>query len=277
MALIYKHFLDILKVESGLYGADRWNRAGCEELQPFCVAFQGAISDGDTTTIDRLNILPKALKCTARLLSKLVSLVETRVNHEKLTIVVVESLHRLFHLLQTSTTSEQRRQMQRALIDDQASVVLVYLHLLTILEVVAQSVTAGDTPTNGVDREPLAESALDLYNSLLAVLYFSSSADDSTAPDEGVAATHKLNSSFEGPLGSQAVLSLLTLAKHRSKRVANSAAGCLLLTTRCFADQRETWRACFPGAFSGLFLLTQSGFKGYVLYRSRILSALPLP
>jgi hypothetical protein len=264
MALIYKHFLDILKVESGLNGADRWNRAGYEELQPFCVAFQGAIGDGDTTTIDRLNILPKALKCTARLLSKLVLLVETRVNHEKLTIVVVESLHRMFHLLQTSTTSEQRRQMQRALIDDQASVVLVYLHLLTILEAVAQRVTAGDTPTNGVDREPLAESALDLYNSLLAVLYFSSSADDSTAPDEGVAATHKLNSSFEGPLGSQAVLSLLTLAKHRSKRVANSAAGCLLLTTRCFADQRETWRACFPGAFSGLFLLTQSGFKRYV-------------
>lgn len=262
MALIYKHLLDILKVESLLNGKERWDQGGFEQLLPICSSFRKAMDDSDTSDADRLNIFPKALKCTSRLLSKLVSLVDSQVNHEKLTLVVMDNQTKL--LLALGSDCEHRRKIREVLMDDQASVVMIFLHTLTVLEGVAQGTTA-DKSSSGPDNEPILEAALLLHNSLLTAVFAidqkSDSEDALLSNTKEIPAAHKLTAAFEGALGSQAVLALLTLSKHRAKRVAASAVVGLLLSMRCFVEQRETWRACFPGTFSGLFLLTQSGFK----------------
>jgi hypothetical protein len=256
MALVYKHFLDILKVESQLNGEDEWDQRGFQMLLPYCAAFQAAISDKDTSHSDRMKLLPKVLKCTSRLLSKLVSLVESKVNHEKLACVVVGNCFLILNVVRTEG-EVACKEVQELLFDDQASVVMIFLHLLALLEGVTQS--------TGVEAhredEQLTEQALSLYGLLLASLFNTTDGQHISTETSVRFASHKLSQSFDGALGSQLVLCLLTLCKHRSKRIAGSAASGLLLSMRCFAVHTSTWRACFPGTFSGLFVLTQGGFK----------------
>jgi hypothetical protein len=256
MALVYKHFLDILKVESQLNGEDEWDQRGFQALLPYCAAFQTAIADGDTSHSDRLKLLPKVLKCTSRLLSKLVSLVESKVNHEKLACVVVGSSSLLLSMVR-SGGDVACREVQELLFDDQASVVMIFLHLLAVFEGVIQ-ITGGESHR---EDEQLTEQCLGLYGLLLTSLFNTADGQDITSDSKSRFASHKLSQSFDGALGSQLVLCLLTLCKHRAKRVAGRAAAGLLLTMRCFAEHTSTWRACFPGTFSGLFVLTQGGFK----------------
>jgi hypothetical protein len=181
--------------------------------------------------------------------------VESKVNHEKLARVVVGSCSLLLSMARTGDVA--CREVQELLFDDQASVVMIFLHILAVFEGVTQS-TGGESHR---EDEQLTEQCLGLYSLLLTSLFNTTDGQNIALDSKNRFSLHKLSQSFDGALGSQQVLCLLTLCKHRAKRIAGSAAAGLLLTMRCFAEHASTWRACFPGTFSGLFVLTQGGFK----------------
>lgn len=268
MALIYKHLLDILKVESQLNGNNDWNRKGFEQLLPYWAAFHTSLSDPDTSELDRLNVLPKALKCLSRLLTKLVDIMTNQVFHERLALLACQAGGKL---LQMTTKFEQQstaKKVPSVLADDEASLVIIFLQLLTILEGISGGVgpeSSASSGSTGTDREPLTEGTLYLMEQLLKATCCSI-IEHPEVLKHGEIELQKLNNAFEGALGSQLVLALLNLSKHRAKHIAGSALDCLLLVMRGFARHRGTWRACFPGTFSALFVLTQSGFKRYVAY-----------
>ena len=253
MALIYKHLLDVLKVESQLNGSDEWSHAGFEALIPYFASLKASTTDDDTSDSDRLKLLPKILKCVSRILSKVVNIVETKVLHERLTIIVLDSLSSI--LKELHRRSANHSLVQSIFIEDQASVVMIVLHVLSILESVS--------PDRGGQShdEALTSASLDAFSQTLHTLFNINSVDDLTEKKRRSLSTHRLSASFESSLGSQAVLALLGLCRHRSKRIATAAADDLLLCMACFPDFTHMWRSCFPGAFSGLFVLSQSGFK----------------
>lgn len=252
------HLLNVLKVESNLDGDNEWT-TGHEMLQSLWSHFDllgKTVTTASAAINDQKSILPKLIKSCARILSKFVSLATSEVKNDKMVCSILHCLNSLLGVLAMHDSST-REEVQRCLIDDQSSVVMLYLQLLTIFE----SNTV-EKHRHRLENERLLESSLQLYHQLLSSLFNVSNNENSLHGSINKKLwSHKLYTSFEGPLASQTVLSLLNTMQHKAKRIATSAASNLLLTLQCFPHHREVWRACYPGTFSGLFVLTQSGYK----------------
>ena len=257
-AFIFKHLLDVLKIESNLdgEGSGEIGKEWLPQLVQACAALRDAAVGKETTNKDRLVILPKVLKCFSRLLNKAVSIPLSEIKHPKLVETMLEGT---FNLLSTlnQADKETRALLQKAMIDEQSSVLMIFLHLITIFEVIGKK-NAGSE----FEDEHLTEISLQLYNAILVSVY---TINDDTVSMKHIANVekHKLNHVFSGALATQTIQSLLAFCNHKSKRISTEAATDLLYTLRCFKQHREVWRTCFPGAFSGLFVLTQSGYKRY--------------
>jgi len=272
-SLIFKHLLDILKVESNLDGESSGSigKEWLPHLVACCTDLRDSAASADTTTTnkDRLTILPKVIKCYSRLLNKAVSIPLSQIKHIKLVETMMEGLVNLLSVL-SQTDRETRLALQKGMIEEQSSLLMIFLHLITIYEAIGTSSQPPPAPTTPADKtnnaaaedEHISAISLQLYDCILTAVY---TVTDDTVPaeqPEGVI-SHKLNHVFSGPLATQAVHALLGFCGHRAKRVSGLAAAALLHTLRCFARHGQVWRTCFPGAFSGLFVLTQSGYKRY--------------
>lgn len=252
---IYKHLLDILKVESNLDSDNDWTASNeiLQALSTSIVKLRQAAAAATTSIHDKKSIFPKVVKTSARILSKFVSLATSQVSNDKLVCAVLDTLNTMFAAF-AERDQVSKAEIQSYLTEDQAGVVMLYLQLLTIFES-----QAADKQGDRLQNELLLETSLLLFHNLLSCL-FNITTDAPVHVDKKLW-SHKLYTSFEGPLASQTVLSLLACMQHKSKRIAGSAAADLLLSLQCFPNHREVWRACYPGTFSGLFVLTQSGFK----------------
>eukprot|EP01032_Pedospumella_encystans_P013457 gene13457-15493_t len=268
-AFIFKHLLDVLKIESNLdgEGSGEIGKEWLPHLVQSCAALRDAAMGKETTNKDRLVILPKVLKCFSRLLNKAISIPLSEIKHPKLVETILEGT---FNLLSTlnQADKETRALLQKAMVDEQSSVLMIFLHLITIFEVIGKKNSGSE-----FEDEHLTEISLQLYNAILVSVYTIN--EDAVSIEHSVnVENHKLNHVFSGALATQTIQSLLTFCNHKSKRINTEAASDLLYTLRCFKPHREVWRTCFPGAFSGLFVLTQSGYKSGSGLLSRVLSAL---
>lgn len=259
-AFIFKHLLDVLKIESNLDGesSGEIGKEWLPQLVQSCAALRDAATGKETTNKDRLVILPKVLKCFSRLLNKAISIPLSEIKHPKLVEMILEGT---FNLLSTlnQADEETRALLQKAMVDEQSSVLMIFLHLITIFEAIGKKNSGSE-----FEDEHLTEISLQLYNAILVSVYTIN--DDIISLDHFAnVEKHKLNHVFSGALATQTIQSLLTFCNHKSKRISTEAATDLLYTLRCFKQHREVWRTCFPGTFSGLFVLTQSGYKRYYI------------
>lgn len=260
-AFIFKHLLDVLKIESNLdgEGGGEIDKEWLPQLVQSCAALRDAAKEKETSNKDRSVIFPKVLKCFSRLMNKAVSIPLSEIKYPKLVETLLEGM---FNLLSTLYQADQETRvlLQKAMIDEQSSVLMIFLHLITIFETIGKKNSGA--LQNEIEDEHLTEISLQLYNAILVSVYMITNDTISTERFVNVE-SHKLNHVFSGALATQTIQSLLTFCHHKSKRISTEAATDLLYTLRCFKQHREVWRTCFPGAFSGLFVLTQSGYKRY--------------
>lgn len=266
---IFKHLLDVLKIESNLdgEGSGSISKEWLPLLVDGCAALRDSADAGNedaTTDKDRLTILPKVLKCYSRLLNKAISIPLSQIKHTKLVEIIIEGLCNILNNLSQSDNTT-RLTLQKVMIDEEASLLMIFLHLITIYESIgnnnqSQFPSSAEHSAAPMEDEHLSEISLKLHNNILTSVYIIT---DGTVPAEYAhnVINHKLNVVFSGPLSTQLIQALLTFCGHKSKRVSGLAASVLLHTMKCFAQHRGVWRTCFPGAFSGLFVLTQSGYK----------------
>jgi hypothetical protein len=257
-SIIFKHLLDILKVESQLdgEGSSEISAEWLPSILSSCVALRdSALNRSATSTKDLLTILPKVIKCYSRLLNRAVSIPLSQIKNHHLVEALCEGISSILNILNTSEYSIKTA-VQKIAIDEQASLVMVFLHLITIFEIIQLKSTKAED--GHVENEHISEIALQLYNHILVATF---QITNDVPVFHSALGDHKLNVVFSGHLSTQLIQSLLSFCAHKSKRIASLASTDLLYTLRCFQQHTSVWRTCFPGVFSGLFVLTQSGYK----------------
>lgn len=273
---VYKHLLDILKLESSFKSsidslADDEFLSFADAVAPIINLLKNSFCSA--LFKDKLHVLPRIAKCFSRILSRSVSLKLHKVLFPKLVGNTIECLVELLQQLVHKDCN--KKDVKLVIIDESSAILTIYLQLMAIFEVMKRSnvmpeesgLRKSKIELHSSENEFLIEITLRLYSLLLSALFGVST--NGFLIDEFIISdlvNLRIYQTFNGYTASQAIHSLLFFSQYtKIKRIASKALNALYLTLHCFGHEEggkiAVWRTCFPGLFSTLFVLTQSGYK----------------